>query len=134
MYFVEPTSNCIIPLASCTYSPVNQRKAMLPNDVGFATVYRRIYCCKFITLSNQTSHCICKCIRNYDNTYKKLSLTFITAVKHFGVNVGDNCIQNFNLRRYIVRYTIGNLVLRKTRELSLKTWLPTVYPTIYFPK
>ena len=32
-------------------------------DVGFATVYRRIYCRKFMTSSNQTSRCICKCIR-----------------------------------------------------------------------
>ena len=36
---------------------------MLRNDVGFPTVYRRIYCRKFMTLSNQTSRCICKCIR-----------------------------------------------------------------------
>ena len=35
----------------------------LRNDVGFPTVYRRIYCRKFMTLSNQTSRCICKCIR-----------------------------------------------------------------------
>ena len=25
---------------------------------------------------------------------------------------GDNCIQNFHLGRYIVRYMVGNLVLR----------------------
>ena len=29
------------------------------------------------------------------------------------INLGDNCIQNFHLRRYIVRYTVGNLVLRR---------------------
>ena len=27
-------------------------------------------------------------------------------------NIGDNCIQNFHLGRYIVYYTVGNLVLR----------------------
>ena len=27
--------------------------------------------------------------------------------------LGDNCIQTFHLRRYIVRYTVGNLVLRR---------------------
>ena len=27
--------------------------------------------------------------------------------------LGDNCIQNFHLGRYIVRYTVGNLVLRR---------------------
>ena len=32
-------------------------------DVGFPTVYRGIYCLKFLTLSNQTSRYICKCIR-----------------------------------------------------------------------
>ena len=26
----------------------------------------------------------------------------------------DNCIQNFNLGRYIVRYTAGNIVLRRS--------------------
>ena len=30
----------------------------------------------------------------------------------FGVHIGDNCIQNFHLGRYIVGYTVGNLVLR----------------------
>ena len=33
------------------------------DDVGFPTVYRRIYCRKFLTLSYQTSRNICKCIR-----------------------------------------------------------------------
>ena len=33
------------------------------HDVGFPTVYRGIYCRKFLTLSNQTSRFICKCIR-----------------------------------------------------------------------
>ena len=28
-----------------------------------------------------------------------------------GVHLGDNCIQNLYLGRYIVRYTVGNLVL-----------------------
>ena len=29
-----------------------------------------------------------------------------------GVNLGDNCIQNFHLGRYNIGYTVGNLVLR----------------------
>ena len=34
------------------------------NDIKlFPTVYRRIYCLKFLTLSNQTSRCKLKCIR-----------------------------------------------------------------------
>ena len=36
------------------------------NDVGFPTVYRRTYCRKFMTFSNQTSRFICKCIRIHD--------------------------------------------------------------------
>ena len=56
-------ASCIKPLASCIYSLVNQWKATLRNDVGFPTVYHRIYCRKFLTLSNQTSHHKLKCIR-----------------------------------------------------------------------
>ena len=67
MYFVAlirpAAASCIKPLASCIYSLVNQWKVTLRNDVGFPTVYRRIYCSKFMTLSNQTSRCICMCIR-----------------------------------------------------------------------
>ena len=29
------------------------------------------------------------------------------------VDLGDNCISNFNLEAYIVGYTVGNLVLRR---------------------
>ena len=54
--YTSSDASCIKPLASCIYSPVN-------NDVGFPIVYRRIYCRKFMTLSNQTSRCICKCIK-----------------------------------------------------------------------
>ena len=43
------------PLASCIYSLVCQWKATLHNDFGFPTVYRKIYCRKRLTLSNQTS-------------------------------------------------------------------------------
>ena len=72
MYFVAPirpvTASCIKPLASCIYSLVNQWKATLCNDVGFPTVYHKIYCCKLIMLSNQTLHCICKCIRMLSKT------------------------------------------------------------------
>ena len=66
-------ASCIKPLASCIYSLVNQWKASLRNDVGFPTVYCRIYCRKFMTLSNQTMCCICKCIRIV-NVFFPLSL------------------------------------------------------------
>ena len=55
--------SCIKPHPSCIYSLVNQWKVTIRNDVRFPIVYRRIYCRKFIMLSNQTSRCICKCIR-----------------------------------------------------------------------
>ena len=41
----------------------SQWDAMLHDDVGFLTVYRRIYLRKFLTLPNQTSRYIRKCIR-----------------------------------------------------------------------
>ena len=67
IYFVAPihpaAASWINPLASCIYSLINQCKTTLRNDVGFATVYRRIYYRKFMTLSHQTPRCICKCIR-----------------------------------------------------------------------
>ena len=56
-------ASCIKPLASCIYSLVNQWKATLRNDVEFPIVYRRIYCSKFLTLSNQMSRYKLKCIR-----------------------------------------------------------------------
>ena len=38
-------------------------------------------------------------------------VTEYAALIH-SIDLGDNCIQNFHLGRYIVRYTVGNLVLR----------------------
>ena len=38
-------------------------KSNVSNEVEFPTVYHRIYCRKFMTLSNQASRCICKCVR-----------------------------------------------------------------------
>ena len=52
--YTSSDASCIKPLASCIYSLVNQRKATLRNDVGFPTVYRRTYCRKLMTLTNQT--------------------------------------------------------------------------------
>ena len=33
---------------------------------------------------------------------------------------GDNCIQNFHLGRYIIRYMVGNLVLRRRVSGAIK--------------
>ena len=44
--------------------PCNLTKCDAINDVKLSpTVYRRIYCCKFLTLTNKTSHYKSKCIR-----------------------------------------------------------------------
>ena len=36
------------------------------------------------------------------------------------LDLGDNCIQNFHLGRYIVGYTVGNLVLRRRASGAVK--------------
>ena len=36
------------------------------------------------------------------------------------IKLGDNCIQNFHLGRYIVGYTVGNLVLRRRVSGAVK--------------
>ena len=36
------------------------------------------------------------------------------------VQLGDNCIQNFHLGRYIVVYTVGNLVLQRRVSGAIK--------------
>ena len=40
------------------------------------------------------------------------------------IHLGDNCIQNFNLGRYIVRYTVGNF-------RSQLIWIYTDFKTGY---
>ena len=34
--------------------------------------------------------------------------------------LGDNCVQNFHLGRYIVGYTVGNLVLQRRASGAVK--------------
>ena len=36
-----------------------------------------------------------------------------SKVCYYLIKLGDNCIQNFHLGRYIVGYSVGNLVLRR---------------------
>ena len=35
-------------------------------------------------------------------------------------HLGDNCIENFHLGKYIVGYTVGNLVLRRRASGAVK--------------
>ena len=37
-----------------------------------------------------------------------------------GADLGDNCIQVFHLGRYIVGYTVGNLVLQRRASGAVK--------------
>ena len=48
-------------------------------------------------------------------------LVFIIAnmVVSMLYKLGDNCIQNFHLDRYIVRYTVENLVLRQRVSVAV---------------
>ena len=44
---------------------VSQSEVMFYSDIRFGTIYSRIYCSKFMTLSNQTSPYISNCIRHF---------------------------------------------------------------------
>ena len=59
MYYLHKTTSAV----SYIKPNASQWEAMLRDDVGFATVYRKIYRRKFLTLSNQTSRYIRECIR-----------------------------------------------------------------------
>ena len=59
MYCLHKTTSAV----SCVKPNASQWEATLRDDVGFATVYCRIYRRKFLTLSNQTSRYIRECIR-----------------------------------------------------------------------
>ena len=71
-----------------------------------------------------------------------LALTIVNLIAYIAyVYVGDSCIQNSHLGRYIVGYTFGKHVLRlRTTRFTAplarrrETKFPTVYPTIYLPK
>ena len=59
MYYLHKTTSAV----SCVKPNASHWEATLRDGVGFATVYRRIYRRKFLTLSNQTSCYIRECIR-----------------------------------------------------------------------
>ena len=45
----------------------------------------------------------------------------VSVMFHFMfVHLGDNCIQNFHLGRYIVGYTVGNFVLQRRVSGAVK--------------
>ena len=49
-----------------------------------------------------------------------LSLKSLFCLYLSGYELEDNCIQNFQLGRYIVGYTVGNLVLRRRASGAVK--------------
>ena len=50
------------------------------------------------------------------STHVRSSMYFDPIMHH----LGDNCIQNFHLGRYIVGFTVGNLVLRRRASGAVK--------------
>ena len=70
----------------------HQMKCDAINDFKlFLTVYRRIYCCKFLKLSNQTPHYKSKCIRIYFCTlfshYIKVFIVSISLLTEYQINL-----------------------------------------------
>ena len=44
--------------------------------------------------------------------------TLVVFFAEYKLKLGDNCIQNFYLRRYIVGYTVGNIALERNFEFG----------------
>ena len=71
----------------------------------FPTVYRRIYCRKFMTLSNQTSRCICTCIRivvchSISSSFNHVvHVVRVLIIMFFGSKQG-NCFQSAYARTF----------------------------------
>ena len=53
------------------------------------------------------------------------ALMYLNLIGSYNNKLGDNCIQNFHLGRYIVGYTVGNLVLRRRVSGAIKRDLRT---------
>ena len=51
---------------------------------------------------------------------KSFMYIFCIIMLTTNIELGDNCVQNFNLGRYIVGYTVGNLVLRRRVSGAVK--------------
>ena len=68
-------------------------------------------------------------MENYEGTDYNLDLQShcVAGQTCFTLNseIGDNCIQNFHFGRYIVGYTVGNLVLRQRESGAIKRDLRT---------
>ena len=63
-------------------------------------------------------HCV-----NISKLYTVFEKTHVNLDPHLldEIALMDNCIQNFHLWRYIVGYTVGNLVLRRHVSRAVKS-------------
>ena len=52
--------------------------------------------------------------------YTLYQYTLTTLQLYCVLHLGDNCVQNFHFGRYIVGYTVGNLVLWRSVSVALK--------------
>ena len=59
-------------------------------------------------------------VRVLPYAYVALKTSFHNVSRKSVNHVGDNCIQIFHLGRYIVGYTVGNLVLRRRASRAVK--------------
>ena len=66
-------------------------------------------------------NCICQCRQIKQTLWSQIRLFLIWFhTVCYRDDLGDNCIQNFHLGRYIVGYTVGNLVLRRRASGAVK--------------
>ena len=70
------------------------------------------------------------------NSIKELDTTWMSCNSLHAwlfTQSGDNCIQNFHMGRYIVGYTVGNLVLRRRARGAVKRDFRTLTRRYTFP-
>ena len=65
-------------------------------------------------------HMTLKLFLNHIFGLKTLRFFVMIYATCYGRHLGDNCIQNFHLGRYIVGYRVGNLVLRGRVSRAVK--------------
>ena len=70
---------------------------------------------------------------------KRINILERTIAKTTGaegcwIQLGDNCIKNFHMGRYIVGYTVGNLVLRRRASGAVKRDIRTYIRRYTSPK
>ena len=117
-----PQSNALLQfhlkLQSCKlhYAALHPTNCDIINDVKlFPTIYRRIFCHKFLTITNQTSRYKSKCIRMYVVGTQKLHLIDMILLSIHNMCFGKN-------------KTLGTLVVPKipTFQIKIKNYIMPV--------